>query len=497
MTIQPSLPTPVSFRQELGRVVATPCFQYLVATALGFLIFFARAPGPWLSPMLFAEDLDWTLMVLQRGFWDTALHARPDYNILGNAILVWLGIQLAEWCSGDVFRVPQYLALVSYGFFAAATALPVLLLRRQLPAVFCWAAWLLACLLPLGIHAQPAWSGFEILGRAVNAGFLFLFIAFVLLWYRNTAVRTFAQALPVDLGLFVCAATNPICIALLPAAGWPTVRRWLGERMPLGRLLREGALVSLCLLAVACIAVNGLPTSRPAHTAAVSPVVGIDGAVEMTLARGMLYPFVWPIYRKLETWSTLLIAVIATAAAWRWVLPRHRAAVIAGIATVGLVSAVLVLRRGELAGYLGGYQATFPDRYFFGQNLVASLVMVVVLADLAERLRGRPRLAWLPAGALAALAIGAAVHEPLWKVAGSQFLLTDDGAIERTASRGLRDGCFVNASGHPDPEGAFIELAVPSFNDIRLRTITLPRRAVERSPAGRRMRIAATPPARL
>ena len=82
-----------------------------------------------------------------------------------------------------------------------------------------------------------------------------------------------------------------------------------------------------------------------------------------------------------------------------------------------------------------------------------------------------------------ARAIGAAVHEPLWKVAGSQFLLTDDGAIERTASRGLRDGCFVNASGHPDPEGAFIELAVPSFNDIRLRTITLPRRAVERSPA--------------
>ena len=112
---------------------------------------------------------------------------------------------------------------------------------------------------------------------------------------------------------------------------------------------------------------------------------------------------------------------------------------------------------------------------------------------MAERLRGRPRLAWLPAGALAALAIGAAVHEPLWKVAGSQFLLTDDGAIERTASRGLRDGCFVNASGHPDPEGAFIELAVPSFNGIRLRTITLPRRTVARSlavRADRRSRLA-------
>ena len=100
-------------------------------------------------------------------------------------------------------------------------------------------------------------------------------------------------------------------------------------------------------------------------------------------------------------------------------------------------------------------------------------------------------------GLLSVVAIGAAVHEPLWKVADSQFLVIDDGAIERTASRGLRDGCFVNASGTPDPDGAFIELAVPSFNTIGLRTIILPRRAVERSPAGRRLRIAATSPARL
>ena len=207
-----------SFREDLARVLASPLFQFLAATAAAFVVFFARAPAAYLSPMLFAEDQSWTSMVVTRGFWNTALHAREDYCILGNVILVWLGMQVCGWfCGGDVFVLPQCLALVSYLFFAAAVSLPILLLQRQLAAAYRWLAWSLACLLPLGIHA-PFWSGFEILGRTVNVGYVFLFIAFVLLWHRATAARTLWQALPVDAALLVCTATNPFCIVMLPAA---------------------------------------------------------------------------------------------------------------------------------------------------------------------------------------------------------------------------------------------------------------------------------------
>ena len=40
------------FREELFRVLASPLFQFLAATAVAFVAY--------LSPMLFAEDQSWT-----------------------------------------------------------------------------------------------------------------------------------------------------------------------------------------------------------------------------------------------------------------------------------------------------------------------------------------------------------------------------------------------------------------------------------------------------
>jgi hypothetical protein len=471
-----SFPTSLpSLRDDLRGVAGSPWFQFLAATAAATLIFFARAPAAYMEPLLFAEDWEWTSSLVTRGFWDTALHARGDYRIVGNTVLVWLGVSIAEWC-GDVLRTPRCLAVVSYVFFAAVASLPVLLLRRQLSPAGRFAAWLLACLMPLGIHSQPAWSGFEILGRSVNVGYAFLFIAFVMLWYRNTEVRSFRGGLAVDAVLLICTATNPICIAMLPAAAWPSVRRWIAGREPVRDLFRDGSFQSLCLLAIVCLAVNGLPSSRPVGGTA-SPTVGFDAAVEIGLARGLLYPLVWPWYQRLSTPVTLAVAAILAAVAWRLGLPRQRPVVVAGILTVALVSAVLILRRGELAGYLDGYRTTFPDRYFLGQNLVATLLVVVWADGVGERLRGRG-LAWLPGIGLACLAVAAAVHEPPWKIADSQFLVVDDGAVEATARRAVEQRCFVDAHGRRDPSGGYVELLVPSVWGTPLR---LPRRAVERA----------------
>jgi hypothetical protein len=478
-----------TFRTEVARVVATPVFQFLVATAVGMVILFARAPAAYVSPLLFAEDWHWTSMISTHGLLHTAFHARGDYAVLGNALLLALAMALAEGIAGDVLAVPRCLAVVSYGFFAASFAFPVLLLRRQIGVVFCWAAWLLACTMPLGIES---WSGFEILGRAVNVGFVFLYVAFVLLWHRATAVRTFARALPVDAALLVCTATNPVCIPMLAAAAWPTARRWLVDRVPAATLIREGAFVSLCLLALACVAVNGLPTARrPNHEPA--PPASFAGGVEMGLARGLLYPLVWPIYHDLATWSTLALAAAAGAIVWRWGRPDDRPLMLGGIATVAIVSAVLVLKRGELAGHLDGYRFTSPDRYFYAQNLVAMLLVVAFAAGLARRPGGGPRLAWLPAAALACLAGAAVLHEPPWQIAASQFFLADDGAVEASARRACRAGRFVDAQRRPSPDGPFVEISVPCMAGAPL---LLPRPAVERSLAvrvARRRQLAVAP----
>jgi hypothetical protein len=474
-----------SFRADLARVAAAPLFQFLVATAIGTVILFARAPAAYVSPLLFAEDWHWTSLVETRGVVQAAFRARGDYAVLGNTLLLGSASVVAQGLCDDVFALPRCLAVLSYAFFAATFALPVLLLQRQLGTGFCWAAWLLACTLPLGVET---WSGFEILGRAVNVGFVFLYIAFVLLWYRTTAVRSFAQALPVDVGLLVCTATNPLCIPMLAAAAWPAARRWLGGRARAATIVREGAFVSLCLLAIACVAVNGLPTARrPSMEAA--PPASFAAAVEIGLARGLLYPLVWPIYRHLATWSTLALAAGAGVAVWRWGRPEHRPLMAGGLATVLLVSAVLALQRGELAAILEGYLHTSPDRYFYAQNLVAMLMLVTFAADLARRLRDRPRLAWLPAAGLGCLAVAAVIHEPPGRITASQFYVADDGATEAAARRACREGRFVDARRRPGPAGDYVEISVSRLAGAPL---LLPRRAVERSLAARaeRRRIA-------
>lgn len=330
-----------------GRVLRTAAFQYVVATAAAFLIFFARAPAAYVSPMFFTEDGPWSGMVLTRGAWETARHARGDYCVLGNVLLIRCGIAACRWtCGGDLFALPACLAVVSYLFFAAVASLPVLLLRRQLTPAFRWTAWLMACVMPMGIHSEPPWSGFEVLGRVSNVGFACLYAAFVLLWHRVTRVRTARAALPVDVGLFLCAATNPCCMAMLPAAAWP----WL-RRRPWPPLRRPGALVSLGLLAGCCLAFNGLPGSRAPYLATTSPAVGFHAAVEMGVARALLFPIAWPVYSRLSTPATLgAAAVAACRAAGRAARPRGRRRLPrAGLAAAAV--AVHRLRRRPAGGH--------------------------------------------------------------------------------------------------------------------------------------------------
>ena len=467
---------------EFLAVPRHPAFQFLAAAAAATLILCARAPVAYVAPLLFAEDRAWSSKLVTDGFWQTAFHAREDYCILGNTLLVWAGMQACTWlCDGDVFALPRCLSVTAYACVGAAMSLPILLLRRQLPPILLATAWLLACFLPLGIHSD-SWSGFEVLGRVANVGYVFLFAAFVLVWHRNANVRTGREAVPVDAGLYLCAATNPFCLAMLPATGWPYARRFLRERTPLTAIVREPSFVSLCVLAVACLLAMGMPKPRSPHFEEPSPPVAFDGAVEMSLARGLLYPVVWPVYGQLTTPRTLAAAATLAVALVCLGQRRHRPLYAGALAVIALVSAVLVACRGELAFFLHDYDSTFPDRYFYGHNLVAMLVLVVFAADVTERL-GRIRFVrCLPTVGLLGLAYLAAVREPVWPLSASQFRLLGDDRFMINARRALRDGRFIDAAGNPDPEGPFVRMVVQRGCP---KSLALPREAVERSLARR------------
>jgi hypothetical protein len=102
-----------SFRADLARVAAAPLFQFLVATAIGTVILFARAPAAYVSPLLFAEDWHWTSLVETRGVVQAAFRARGDYAVLGNTLLLGSASAVAQGLCDDVFALPCCLAVLS------------------------------------------------------------------------------------------------------------------------------------------------------------------------------------------------------------------------------------------------------------------------------------------------------------------------------------------------------------------------------------------------
>lgn len=465
---------------ELRAAIRHPFTAYVAATTAAVVILFARAPRPWVIPQLFAEDGLWTSLLHTRGFWYAAFHGRPesDYCILGNILLLEAG---RWWCAlvhgGDPLELPRSCAWVSYLFYGAVFSLPVLLLRRRLPAAHLAALWLLACFMPLGIH-DASYSGFEILGRISNIGFACLFAAFLLVWYRNTATVAPAALVAVDAGLLLCVTTNPLAAVVLPAAAWPALRDVGRGTRSVAAVARDPAVISLFVLAAAGAGLCGLPNPWKIRPREPIPPLEVATVVELGVARNTLYPLLWPVYRHLSTGATLGALAVVAAAIHRWGLPRHRALYLGGAALLMATAAVLVVFRPELGIHIGGYRGTFPDRYFYGQHLVGLTLMAAFAADVGARLRERGWLRHLPIGALVALLVAAVVHEPPWHLAPSQCLRPEGRLFPLRAARAVEEQRFVDDRLQADPAGRFVSIPNPEGTPKR---IVLPRAPLERA----------------
>lgn len=464
----------------LGAVIHHPVFLFLSATAVAFVILFARSPAAYVYPTMLAEDGGWASLLMRRGLWHAVLNARQDYFVAGNIFLLWVGMRLCDLLyGGDPLQLPRCFALVSYLFLAAAFSLPVLILRKRLPPVFIFLLWLLACLLPMGT-ASGYPSGFEIIGRIHNNGYVCIFIAFILVWYRNTDASSRISFLLTDCCLCACVTTNPMCLAIAPAAAWPLARELVARRMSLRALARSSSLHGLIPLALICALTAHRVTSGPPRDP--SPAMPTEAAIEVGIARNVLYPVVWPFYTSLNTDRTLLVLGIVAFGIARYGHRSRRGIYLSAALVLAATSLALVHLRRELGQCMHDYASTWPDRYFYGQNLLGLLVVVVFAADQATQLRARPRLAWLPAAALAGLAALAAYREPIWPLPAAQFMLNESFADR--AADAVRAGAFVDVNDQPAPDGDFVKIAIHPDGWH----MTLPRRGVEKSlDAARRM----------
>lgn len=355
---------------------------WLEVCAVGFLllvclaILVLRNPDPLVNPAMFTEDGSWTEFYFHLGAVQTFLRARPDYYVFGNVALLQVAMAANAILIGDnIDHLPVFIAAVSFGFYAVTATFTLLALRPYMGT-----GWRLLCvaavvLLPMGGHMN------EILGRVSNVGFAFYVIATLALLlrlslpHRRFSVATFA----IDLVLLFCAFTNPLAaLPILLVAG-------------LGFADRRGrASVNTYLLAVFGI-LSVLSTVAGFDTPLVErgeARLTLDGLIVAGVARPLLYPFLFPYYEFLANRTVILLGcVLVLYLVFGWWAAKSRLAMAFLLCSLGIVTAATALSRPDLHHYLLAYRSTFPDRYFYAQNVLVLIAFVWATRSLCLRFR--------------------------------------------------------------------------------------------------------------
>ncbi len=360
--------------------------QWLGFLAIGLIVLYLRNAHSIFVPVLYAEDGFWSAGIINHGFFYMLFNARPDYFVFGNVLLIALAqLTNAIFFGYNLTYLPHFVSLYSILFYATLAVAPIVLLRGVLCIEARLILWLLVLLIPLGD------SSYEMLGRLNNIGYAFLFVTYCLLiWRRHflqSALRK--QIIVVDLALFICANTNPLCYPIIAIAlGYDALHNWLVNGRPrvhfwLKEYMKSFSTRSAIVLLIMLFLMGLWILVRELR--GVSPLAGeivLRNVPEMIVARSFLYPIIFPFYTNLNNMasSLLLIIVIVTVFLLAKGLLRERFILISATVVLVACTAITLLSRPGLIGIMGDYITSFPDRYFYGLNLLFYLVFVSALA---------------------------------------------------------------------------------------------------------------------
>ena len=382
-----SIPSPKIAREEGIAALRPRGVLFAACLAACFLFLVIRTPYSFFEPVFVAEDgTGYFTDIANKGLLAALGHTHNGYFVFGNVLLSGVAVVVDRlFLRGDVRQVPWAVALVSGFYFALLASLPILLFRRRLSI-----GWLL-CLAAIVVGTPLGATDSGIVGRISNLGYTFVYLAAVILVYRVYEKPSGVRVMLCDLVLLVCATTNPTVFPLLALALIPYAARIVHGPRGWAELLKDRSFLSLvglgiCVLAAAIYLYTHQAAAPPNYLG--GPFLWAN-AVEMILARELLYPLLIPFYSHLRDSYVVLLAVIVLVSLV-WVLRRqtwreNQVYVIVFLAFSVFAAASAIFRPG-LSATMNSYRAQYLPQYFYGMNMVSSLLIVLLCHDLTQKL---------------------------------------------------------------------------------------------------------------
>lgn len=355
---------------------------------LAFAVFYLRDAETYRNPVLYTEDGVWLSMIKEHGFRFAFVHARGDYFVALNLLLLQ-GASLANdfLFNGSLLSYPATLAIVVAAWYSLVAAFPALLFFRLLPT-WGWALLTLClALLPLGF------TTYEVLARASNVGFSAFFMASLAVAYRNLEAPSGLRAWLIDAIVVLCVLTNPLVFGLYPLLLWPAWKAWRSGVGGATLLKRDPSLAALLLLSVLVVAAF-------VYRYQAAPLIGDDLArktpfqishgIAYGFGRSFLYPFASFLYPLLNDALAVAVSLLIALPVYRHARrdPEAGPVVLMLFLSWLLATVAVALLRPELLAMFSGYRASNPDRYAIMQNLLGLCIVLFIALRYLSRSQG-------------------------------------------------------------------------------------------------------------
>lgn len=357
------------------------------------LIFALRNLEPLVFPTLYAEDGVWMGLLMQNGFLDTAFNARQGFPVVGLIALNWVALQLnLLFSNGQLFDLPFYIWIVSITFLSIVSVFPVFAFQNLLSLRCRLSLALILPLMPVGS------SGNEIFGRIGNLVFLFPLICIYticLLRTSSTGCISFVIGLTI---IFISALTFPVCLGILIFWGAFEVLLTVSnnykfkisnyfEGVEILGYKRIALIGVMFLFSASLMPANLFSFAGGGANLSTNPA----GWIDYVGARLVLYPIISSYYSLMNNASTIFCCILVAMILGFGIVVKNdgrtRFVIIFLITSFCLYFVSTAIMRSGFTSFFGQYTNSFPDRYFFGINVLLLITMCFTVYQL-PRYRG-------------------------------------------------------------------------------------------------------------
>ncbi|MCQ9628110.1 hypothetical protein HS141_14410 [Cetobacterium somerae] len=336
-----------------------------------FCLNILRSPDALLTSIIYTEDGVWTSKIMRNGIIDTLINARKDYFVVGNILLLYISYTLNKLSNLGLGKLPYFISIVSYIFYTSSYTYIYFVLEKLIKNKYIKILLiLLICFIPFGNSLN------ELLGRISNIGYIIPVLLLVsILSYENNIERLGIYFIGI-LGML----TNPISFIYLGLYFLYRLikvndKKYFKEIFSF-IFLKITYILSFSLIFWRYITIGNNATLT-------SEKLLKENILESLIGRSFLYPFCFPYYMNLTNIKVIILAILFVMFGmiiYKKSSKKDRELIIQIFIGWIVYTLMALIMRPGLTNWIKNYSNTFPDRYFYAQNLLA-IILVLVLID--------------------------------------------------------------------------------------------------------------------